>query len=129
MQADAARILQVLSNLVGNAIKFTPKGGRIVVAARRVGDKVLCSVADTGPGIPPEQIEHIFDRFWQANHADRRGIGLGLAITKGIIEAHGEKIWAVSEGGAGSTFLFALPFHDGSAAAQSAAPAVVHAGV
>ena len=129
VQADAARILQVLSNLVGNAIKFTPRGGRIVVAARRVGDKVLCSVADTGPGIPPEQIEHIFDRFWQANHADRRGIGLGLAITKGIIEAHGEKIWAVSEGGAGSTFLFALPAHDGSAATQSTAPAVVHAGV
>jgi signal transduction histidine kinase len=117
VHADPARILQVLSNLVGNAIKFTPKGGRIVMGAKRVGEKVLFSVTDTGPGIPPEQLPHIFDRFWQAKHADRRGIGLGLAITKGILEAHGEQIWAVSELGSGSSFLFALPIHAVSAPA------------
>jgi signal transduction histidine kinase len=122
--ADSARVLQVLSNLVGNAIKFTPQGGRIVIGARRVGEKVLFSVADTGPGIPAEKLPHIFDRFWQANHADRRGIGLGLAIAKGIVEAHGEQIWAVSEMGNGSTFLFALPLTQVSALAQPPAAEV-----
>ena len=129
VHADVARVLQVLSNLVGNAIKFTPHGGRIVIGAKRVGDKVLCSVADTGPGIPPEQLPHIFDRFWQANRADRRGIGLGLAIAKGIVEAHGEQIWVVSEAGAGSTFLFALPVHEVKAAALPVPPVAVHTGV
>jgi signal transduction histidine kinase len=130
VQADAARVLQVLSNLVGNAIKFTPKGGRIVIGASRVGGKVLCSVTDTGPGIPAEQLPHIFDRFWQARHADRRGIGLGLAIAKGIVEAHGEQIWAVSEPGNGSSFLFALPLAEATPASAPPAPSgVVHSGV
>jgi signal transduction histidine kinase len=129
VNADASRVLQVLSNLVGNAIKFTPAGGRIVVGAKRVGEKVLCSVTDTGPGIPTDKLPHIFDRFWQANHADRRGIGLGLAIAKGIVEAHGEQIWVVSEVGGGSTFLFALPLNEVSMAAQPARPAAVHTGV
>ena len=129
VNADSARVLQVISNLVGNAIKFTPQEGRIVVGAKRVGDKVLCSVTDTGPGIPAEKLPHIFDRFWQANHADRRGIGLGLAIAKGIVEAHGEQIWAVSEVGGGSTFLFALPIHEVSAAAQPPRSTAVHTGV
>jgi signal transduction histidine kinase len=110
--ADPARILQVLSNLVGNAIKFTPPGGRIVITAKRVQDKVLCSVADTGAGIPEEQLPYIFDRFWQARRTDRRGIGLGLAIAKGIVEAHGQTVWAVSTAGAGSTFYFTLPLAD-----------------
>ena len=127
VNADGARVLQVLSNLVGNAIKFTPKGGRIVIGAKRVGEKVLCSVSDTGPGIPAEQLPHIFDRFWQAKHADRRGIGLGLAISKGIVEAHGEEIWAVSESGQGSTFLFALPiFEANGPAILPAAHTVAH---
>jgi signal transduction histidine kinase len=129
VHADSARVLQVLSNLVGNAIKFTPQGGRIVIGTKRVGEKVLFSVADTGPGIPAEKLPHIFDRFWQANHADRRGIGLGLAIAKGIVEAHGEQIWVVSEAGNGSTFLFALPLHEVSAAAQPAPAAGVLIGV
>lgn len=106
--ADGARVVQVLSNLVGNAIKFTPEGGRITVGAKRVHDKVLCFVADTGPGIPEDQLPHIFDRFWQARRSDRRGIGLGLAISKGIVEAHGETIWAVSSPGNGCTFFFTL---------------------
>jgi signal transduction histidine kinase len=110
--ADPARILQVLANLVGNAIKFTPAGGRIVVGAKRVRDKVLCSVGDSGPGIPEEQLPYIFDRFWQAKRTDRRGIGLGLAIAKGIIEAHGQTVWAVSTVGVGSTFYFTLPLAD-----------------
>jgi signal transduction histidine kinase len=110
--ADPARIVQVLANLVGNAIKFTPAGGQIVVGAKRVHDKLLCSVADTGPGIPEEQLPHIFDRFWQAKRTDRRGVGLGLAITKGIVEAHGQSVWAVSSVGIGSTFYFTLPLAD-----------------
>jgi signal transduction histidine kinase len=114
--ADPARIVQVLTNIVGNAIKFTPPGGQIVIAAKRVRDKVLCSVADTGPGIPEEQLPHIFDRFWQAKRVDRRGIGLGLAIVKGIVEAHGQMVWAVSTVGVGSTFYFTLPLTDAEVA-------------
>jgi PAS domain S-box-containing protein len=107
--ADHDRLLQVLENLVGNAIKFTPIGGLITVgAAMRRGD-VVFSVADTGPGIPAENLPHVFDRFWQAKRAERRGAGLGLPICKGIVEAHGGRIWAESEPGFGSTFRFTIP--------------------
>ena len=107
--ADSARIQQVLSNLVGNAVKFTPREGRIIVSAEQVDGDVRFAVIDTGPGIPPEQVPHIFGRFWQANSSDRRGIGLGLAIAKGIVEAHGGRIWVESQVGCGSTFYFTLP--------------------
>jgi PAS domain S-box-containing protein len=107
--ADAARIQQVLSNLVGNACKFTPRQGRITVSANRLDREVRFAVIDTGPGIPPEQVPHIFGRFWQAKSSDRRGIGLGLAIAKGIVEAHNGRIWVESQVGAGSTFYFTLP--------------------
>jgi PAS domain S-box-containing protein len=107
--ADSARIQQVLSNLVGNAVKFTPRQGRITVAADRLEDEVRFAVIDTGPGIPPEQVPHIFGRFWQARSSDRRGIGLGLAIAKGIVEAHSGRIWVESQVGLGSTFYFTLP--------------------
>ena len=107
--ADAARIQQVLSNLVGNAVKFTPRQGRITVSANRLDREVRFAVIDTGPGIPPEQVPHIFGRFWQAKSSDRRGIGLGLAIAKGIVEAHNGRIWVESQVGAGSTFYFTLP--------------------
>lgn len=107
--ADAARIQQVLSNLVGNAVKFTPRDGRITVCAEPIDGGVRFGVIDTGPGIPPEQVPHIFGRFWQARPSDRRGIGLGLAIAKGIVEAHEGRIWVESQVGLGSTFYFTLP--------------------
>jgi PAS domain S-box-containing protein len=107
--ADAARVQQVLSNLVGNAIKFTPRSGRITVCAEHIDGEVRFGVIDTGPGIPAEQLPHIFGRFWQAKTSDRRGIGLGLAIAKGIVEAHNGRIWVESHVGLGSTFYFTLP--------------------
>jgi PAS domain S-box-containing protein len=107
--ADAARVQQVLSNLVGNAVKFTPRSGRITVCAERIDGEVRFGVIDTGPGIPAEQLPHIFGRFWQAKTSDRRGIGLGLAIAKGIVEAHNGRIWVESHVGLGSTFYFTLP--------------------
>jgi len=107
--ADAARIQQVLSNLVGNAVKFTPRDGRVTVCAEPIDGGVRFAVIDTGPGIPPDQLPHIFGRFWQAMPSDRRGIGLGLAIAKGIVEAHGGMIWVESHVGLGSTFYFTLP--------------------
>ena len=109
VMADATRISQVLSNLVGNAVKFTPRNGMITISADRAEGEVRFSVIDTGPGIPAEQLPHIFGRFWQAKASDRRGIGLGLAIAKGIVEAHGGRIWVESSVGLGSTFYFTLP--------------------
>jgi len=106
--ADAARVQQVLSNLVGNAVKFTPRSGRIIVCAEHIDGEVRFGVIDTGPGIPAEQLPHIFGRFWQAK-SDHRGIGLGLAIAKGIVEAHNGRIWVESHVGLGSTFYFTLP--------------------
>ncbi len=107
--ADSARIQQVLSNLVGNAVKFTPRDGRITVCAEQLEGEIRFGVIDTGPGIPPEQVPHIFGQFWQASSSDRRGIGLGLAIAKGIVEAHKGRIWVESHVGMGSTFYFTLP--------------------
>ena len=106
--ADGGRVLQVLSNLVGNAVKFTPKDGRIVIRADAAPGGVRFSVADTGPGIPQEQLGKLFGRFWQGNPADRRGIGLGLSIAKGIVDAHGGRIWVESRVGEGTTFYFTL---------------------
>jgi signal transduction histidine kinase len=108
VHADAARIIQVLSNLVGNAIKFTPTGGRVTITAAREGPNIRFEVADTGPGIAPEQMANIFGRFWQANRGDTRGIGLGLSIAKGIVEAHGSEMRVASTVGEGSVFSFTL---------------------
>ncbi len=108
VMADASRVQQVLSNLVGNAVKFTPRSGRITVCAEHIDGEVRFGVIDTGPGIPAEQLPHIFGRFWQAK-SDHRGIGLGLAIAKGIVEAHNGRIWVESHVGLGSTFYFTLP--------------------
>ena len=110
--ADARRVGQVISNLVGTAIKFTPDGGTVQVVARREGDTVLTSVTDTGIGIPAEHLPRIFDRFWQAPRNEHAGIGLGLSIAKGIVEAHGGTIWVESQPGKGSTFSFTLPLTD-----------------
>jgi signal transduction histidine kinase len=107
--ADEGRLLQVMGNLVGNAIKFTAPGGRVVLSARPNDAEVVFTVADNGPGIPPEHLEHVFDRFWQARNGDRSGVGLGLAITKGIVEAHGGRVWVDSAVGVGSRFSFAIP--------------------
>ena len=106
---DRARIQQVLGNLLGNAIKFTKPGGRVVLEAS-IGDGVaVFKVRDTGPGIPPERLPLIFDQFWQGDSKDRRGVGLGLAIAKAIVEAHGGSIAVESRVGEGSTFSFTLP--------------------
>lgn len=107
--ADHDRIFQVLSNLIGNALKFTPEGGRINLSAQLKNKMIEISVADNGPGIPEEKRAKIFDRFTQLEGNDRRGLGLGLFISKWIIEAHGGKINVTSEVGKGSTFSFTLP--------------------
>jgi len=112
VRADAARVQQVFSNLVGNAVKFTPAGGAITLSAVRADGKVHCSVTDTGPGIPASQIPRLFGKFWQAKRGDGRGVGLGLAIARGIVEAHGGTITVTSEMGRGSVFTFALPLWD-----------------
>ena len=108
---DPARILQVLINLLGNALKFTPAGGKVVVRAERLGDELRVSVSDTGEGIPSDKLEAIFERFLQVTH-DRRGVGLGLYISKCIVQGHGGRIWAESTIGEGSTFCFTLPILD-----------------
>ena len=108
VSADEGRIIQVLSNIVGNALKFTPVGGRVVIAARPAPGGVHFSVSDTGPGIPADKLDRIFGRFWQADAADRRGIGLGLTIAKGIMDAHAGRLWVESRVGEGTTFHFVL---------------------
>ncbi len=111
VMADPDRITQVVSNLVGNAVKFTPAGGRIEISANRDGDMMEVSVRDTGAGIPEEQQPHVFDRFYQAPHggARRHGAGLGLPIARGLIEAHGGRIWVESAVGQGTTVRFTIP--------------------
>ena len=106
---DQHRLLQVLENLVGNAIKFTPVEGRITVGAAPRDGEVLFWVADTGCGISPDGLPHVFDRFWQARKGAHHGAGLGLPITRGIIEAHGGRIWVESTLGRGSVFFFTVP--------------------
>ena len=106
---DAARILQVLCNLLSNALKFTPAQGSIVVRLEHVDDNVVCCVSDTGEGIPDDKLEAVFDRFVQLTKNDRRGVGLGLFISKCIVQGHGGRIWVENRIGAGSTFCFTLP--------------------
>ncbi len=112
VRIDPERILQVLRNLLGNAVKFTPKGGQVSVIAKPMNGKLEVSVKDSGPGIPAESLISIFEKFSQGNHKGahtRQGTGLGLAIAKSIIASHGGKIWAESQIGQGSTFTFVLP--------------------
>ena len=105
---DHARLFQVLGNLIGNAIKFAPRGSRIVLRAERMGDHQRVSVRDEGPGIAAEQIEAVFERFAQVNRNDRRGLGLGLFIARHIVEGHSGRIWAESTPGHGTTVLLSL---------------------
>jgi CheY-like chemotaxis protein len=109
VRGDEERLLEVLENLIGNAVKFTPAGGSITVGAVARGDQVLIWVKDSGSGIPPEQLPHIFDRFWQAKKKERRGLGLGLSICRGIVKAHQGLIWAESTVGVGTTVFVSLP--------------------
>ncbi len=107
--ADRVRLLQVFENLVGNAIRFTPKGGRITIGATPRQREVLFWVADSGTGIAPESLPHVFDRFWKEKRAERQGAGLGLPICKGIVGAHGGRIWVESLPMRGTTFYFTIP--------------------
>jgi len=106
---DRDRLLQVLENLIGNAIKFTEPGGSVVVGATSRDREVVFWVADTGSGITPEDVPRIFDRFWQGTRPGRQGAGLGLPIAKGIVEAQGGRIWVESTPGQGSTLFFTIP--------------------
>ncbi len=108
---DERKVKQVLLNLLSNALKFTPEGGRIDVAARLHDDQAEVSVADTGIGIAPTDQDTVFEEFRQVGTADKKaeGTGLGLALARKFIELHGGKIWVQSEVGRGSTFTFTLP--------------------
>jgi signal transduction histidine kinase len=109
ISGDHDRLTQVLSNLLGNAIKFTPEGGNVRLRVSRADDRVVVSIADTGIGISAANLPHVFERFWRADNSSTKGAGLGLSIASGIIEAHGGKIWAESEVGVGTTMTFSLP--------------------
>lgn len=125
--ADEARLAQVLANLIGNAIKFTERGGRVAVDATPNGREMTIAVQDSGHGIPAEDLPHIFDRYWHARRRSRTsGSGLGLAIARGIVEAHGGRLWVESVPGRGSTFYFTMPLtrRDDVASADQPSPAV-----
>ncbi|HSB03859.1 MAG TPA: ATP-binding protein [Thermodesulfobacteriota bacterium] len=112
LRMDSERILQVLRNLMGNAVKFTPEGGRVTISARQVNQEVEVSVADTGPGIPAEKLTTIFDKYQQADGSGSyrmKGTGLGLSIAQHVVSSHGGRIWAESRLGEGSIFIFVLP--------------------
>ena len=119
---DPARILQVITNLLSNALKFTPAEGKVVVHVERIGEEISVAVSDTGPGIPADQLEAIFGRFQQVTKNDRRGVGLGLYISKSIVQGHEGRIWAASRTGGGSTVSFTLPVYAGEADPPSASP-------
>ncbi|MCK4471057.1 MAG: ATP-binding protein, partial [Anaerolineae bacterium] len=112
IQADREKVQVILDNLISNAVKFTPAGGRVRVALCCQGDEVEVSVVDTGVGIPPQELGRIFDRFYQVeDHMTRRhgGMGLGLSIVKELVELHGGRVWAESVSGRGSRFVVVLP--------------------
>jgi two-component system, sensor histidine kinase and response regulator len=110
---DRERVLQVFANLLGNAIKFCRSGAEISVTARRSGNAQEISVADSGPGIGSEDLPFVFDPYWSGTHNRLKGTGLGLYITKSIVEAHGTQIWIESERGRGTTVRFTLPLATG----------------
>jgi signal transduction histidine kinase len=111
--ADPGRAVQVFTNLLGNALQYTPGGGRVTLRAWRDDPMVAIAVEDTGAGIPPEHLPHLFERFYRVDKSRSRtggGSGIGLTIAKHLVEAHGGRIWAESAGsGQGSTFTFTLP--------------------
>jgi signal transduction histidine kinase len=107
--ADRHRLLQIFENLIGNALKFTDRGGQITVGAAPREGEVMFWIGDTGCGMSGEELSHLFARFWQARKGDPRGAGLGLPIVKGLVEIHRGRIWAESARGRGTTFFFTLP--------------------
>lgn len=115
-------ILRVFSNLIGNAIKFTPHDGSVSVEVERIAGEIQFSVKDTGPGIPANHLPHVFDRYWQQEDSDRRGSGLGLYIAKGIVEAQGGRIWVESTLTKGTTFHFTLPAFQGRGDSAALSP-------
>jgi histidine kinase len=114
VRADSGRVMQVLINLLGNALQYTPAGGRVVIRVRTERRTAVFSVQDSGIGVAPEHLPHLFERFYRVDKSRSRtggGSGIGLTIAKHLVEAHGGRIWAASEGlGQGSTFSFTLPF-------------------
>jgi len=111
VEGDERRVRQIAFNLLSNAVKFTPEGGSVVVATERVGEEAQISVTDTGPGVAPEDQERIFEEFQQTDVGvmEREGTGLGLALSRRLVELHGGRIWVESEPGRGSRFVFTLP--------------------
>jgi signal transduction histidine kinase len=109
VSADRDRLFQVIANLLGNAFKFTPEGGRVSLRAYEHEGDAEIVVQDTGSGIPPENLPRIFDRFWRGDRALRDSAGLGLAICKGIVEAHRGRIWVESSLGVGTAFYVRIP--------------------
>jgi signal transduction histidine kinase len=121
VDADPHRLQEVLSNLLGNAMKFTPAGGRVVLSAgvtrdQENGPAVRFAVSDTGPGIPAQDLPHVFDWFWHSQTGEQASNGLGLAIAKGLIEAHSAHLMVESVPGCGSTFWFNLPVYENAGA-------------
>jgi signal transduction histidine kinase len=112
LDGDRDRILQVLSNLVGNATKVPAEGGQITLRVEARGHDLLFAVSDDGPGISEENVKYLFERYWRSVDATYKGTGLGLAIARGIVSAHGGRIWVESELGHGATFLFTIPAAD-----------------
>jgi signal transduction histidine kinase len=109
VHADADRVSQIFSNILVNAIKFSPPGAEIAVTSEQLGNEVVVSVRDEGPGIAEDELPHVFDRYWQARHIGKVGHGIGLSIVQALSRAHGGRAWAESRFGYGSTFYFALP--------------------
>lgn len=125
VQADRERIIEVFENLVGNALKFTNPSGTITLGAAPRGDEILFYVKDTGSGIPAQQLTPMFERYWRAKAGHGKGAGLGLSICKGIIEAHGGRIWAESSVGVGTTVMFTLPVERQRSAVERATSATI----
>jgi PAS domain S-box-containing protein len=123
-EGDRHRLFQVFENLIGNAIKFTEQGGRITVGAKPCDGNVLFWVSDTGGGIETQDLPRLFERFWQASGAQHKGAGLGLPIVKGIVEAHGGRIWVESAPTRGSTFYFTIPAANGARESHQEEPPV-----
>ena len=109
VECDRDRVLQVFSNLLGNAFKFCRRGDQISVRARPDANDIRFEVADTGPGISSDERQHIFEPYWSAARHGKKGTGLGLFIARGAVDAHGGRLWVDTEPGRGTTFFFTLP--------------------